>query len=108
MQALIKGYKTRKLLKSNEEILTYLSQIKELQEHQDNENENEFENSIKLKLKKHIFIHTVKQLLRGKSKSLAKKEYDNYEHEGGPLMKKYLQNQKIKSAQVSFGPLFDD
>ena len=47
--ALIKGYKTRKILKNNEEILEYIQEIKEL-----SINTDDFETQIKLKTKKHF------------------------------------------------------
>ena len=83
--ALIKGYKTRKILKQNQEILEYIQEIKELSRDTD-----DFETQIKLKTKKHIFIHTLNSLLRHKR---GKKERKGPSSVGeNHLLQKYLEN----------------
>lgn len=110
--ALLKGYKTRRLLKLNEEVLSYISQIKELQESLLN-NKNDFETSIKLKTKKHIFIHTLNAMCRlqknkvNKSKRDQKMQNLDLNEESDLLMYRYLKNQKKMTVSIAFKHLFD-
>jgi len=98
--ALIRGYKTRKILKNNQEILEYIQEIKELSKDTD-----DFETQIKLKTKKHIFIHTLSSLFRQKR---SKKERKGPSSVGeNHLLQKYLENQKNATVKISFKQLFD-
>ena len=74
--ALLKGYKTRKLIRKNEEIISYILQIRNLQE-QESIDKGNFEVQTNLKTKKHIFIHTLNSLSRLKKQSKKKKKIDS-------------------------------
>ena len=62
--ALFKGYKVRRVLKYDMEIIQYITDIKALQRLMENDKDNETEISHNLRMKKHLFHHTLKSKIK--------------------------------------------
>ena len=65
MIAILKGYKVRKALKFDAEILNYIGEIRLLERElssQSKDTQNEIKHS--LSMKKHLFHHTLKQKIK--------------------------------------------
>ena len=62
--ALFKGYKVRRVLKYDTEIIEYINDIKALQSSMENDKENGTEIRHNLRMKKHLFHHTLKSKIK--------------------------------------------